>query len=178
MTHCGHKFQLRRKTLDLRKNFSDCSLNLCSGLRRSCLMSLSSEADPKGDQGSAWVEPPWGCLETLAWCASLDLSVWGAAAGAGSQHLSHLCLPVRRAGLLPSADGPGTARSGNEGAAGGRSRNSSESDSSIRRPETVASNRAPLPGLGREARRRVAPLVLAAGAQAAARWTARVVTST
>jgi hypothetical protein len=39
-------------------------------------------------------------------------------------------------------------------------------------------NRAPLPGLGREARRRAAPLVLATGAQAAARWTARVVTWT
>jgi hypothetical protein len=52
---------------------------------------------------------------------------------------------------LPSADGPGTARSGNKGAAGGRSRNWSESDSSIRRAlRPVVSNRAPLPGLGRK----------------------------
>jgi hypothetical protein len=60
----------------------------------------------------------------------------GSGGGGGISTPVPPCLPVRRAGLLPLADGPGTARSGNNGAAGGRSRNSSESDGSIRRAET------------------------------------------
>jgi hypothetical protein len=100
-------------------------------------MSVSSEADPEGDQGSAWIEPPWGCLETLAGARQPRFVSLGSCGGGGiSTPVPTFAYRFVELVGLPSADGPGTARSGNEAAAGGRSRNSSESDSSIRRAET------------------------------------------
>jgi hypothetical protein len=148
------------------------------GLRRSCLMSVSSEADPEGDQGRRGLNRPGDAWRLWPGIPGLDLSVWGAAAGAGSQHLSHLFYRFVELVCCRWLTARGTHGAETRvllvGVLATRLNRIARSDTL--RP--VASNRAPLPGLGKKARRRAAPLVLAAGAQAAARCTARVVIST
>jgi hypothetical protein len=76
------------------------------GLRRSCVMSVSSEADPEGDKGSAWLNRPGMPGDARLVRASTDLSVWGAAE-AGSQPCPTFAYRFVEPVGLPSADGPG-----------------------------------------------------------------------